>query len=243
MSEVPEATYHFKEGEILLFDKPLNWTSFDLVRKVRATIKRHLDIKKIKVGHAGTLDPRATGLLIVCTGKKTKIIESIQGTDKEYIAGLYLGATTPSFDRETRVDKEYPNEHITQELIEEVLKGFIGVQEQIPPAFSAKKVDGQRAYKKARKGIDIEIKPSVIEIKELEILKFELPELIIRVKCGKGTYIRALARDIGTCLNSGAYLRSLRRTKIGEYSVEEAMSVDDFKTQLEKEIIVSDTEE
>ena len=238
MSKVPES-YHFKEGEVLLFDKPLNWTSFDLVRKVRAAIKRHLDTRKIKVGHAGTLDPRATGLLIVCTGKKTKEIESFQAFDKEYIADLQLGATTPSYDRETKPDKEYPTGHITGELIKDVLAGFIGVQEQIPPVFSAKKVDGQRAYKKARKGIDVEIKPSIIEIKELEILYFNLPKLTIRVKCGKGTYIRALARDIGERLNSGAYLTSLRRTKIGDFSVEEAMSVNDFKEILDRENLVS----
>jgi len=243
MSENPEVTYHFNEGEVLLFDKPINWTSFDLVRKVRAAIKRHLNTKKIKVGHAGTLDPRATGLLIVCTGKKTKAIESFQSFDKEYIAGLYLGATTPSFDRETRVDKEYPNEHITRDLLEETLKGFIGVQEQIPPVYSAKKINGQRAYKKARKGIDVEIKPSVIEIKELEVLKFDLPELILRVKCGKGTYIRALARDIGERLNSGAYLTSLRRTGIGDFRVEDAMTVNDFKAQLEKESLIEDLKE
>ncbi len=233
MSKVPETTYNFKEGEVLLFDKPLNWTSFDLVRKVRATIKRYLDTKKIKVGHAGTLDPRATGLLIVCTGKKTKTIEKFQSFEKEYIAGLQLGATTPSYDKETKIDKEYPYEHITKELIEEVLAGFIGVQEQIPPIFSAKRVNGQRAYKNARKGIDIEIKPSIIEIKKIEILKFDLPELIIRVECGKGTYIRALARDIGKRLNSGAYLTSLRRTRIGSFSVEDALSVIDFKEQLD----------
>lgn len=243
MSKVPETTYRFKEGEVLLFDKPLNWTSFDLVRKVRAAIKRHLDTKKIKVGHAGTLDPRATGLLIICTGKKTKTIESFQAFEKEYIAGLHLGATTPSFDTESRIDKEYPTEHINLELVEKVLKEFIGVQEQVPPVFSAKKVNGQRAYKNARKGIDVEIKPSIIEIKEIEILKFELPELIIRVKCGKGTYIRALARDIGKGLNSGAYLSSLRRTKIGDFSVEEALSVNDFKEQLDNELLISDNKE
>lgn len=233
MSKVPEAAYNFVEGEVLLFDKPLNWTSFDLVRKVRATIKRYLNTKKIKVGHAGTLDPRATGLLIICTGKKTKTIEKFQSFEKEYIAELQLGATTPSYDRETKIDKEYPYEHITKQLIEEVLAGFIGVQEQIPPVFSAKRVNGQRAYKNARKGIELEIKPSIIEIKEIEILKFDLPKLIIRVKCGKGTYIRALARDIGIMLNSGAFLTALRRTKIGDLTVEDALSVNSFKEKLD----------
>lgn len=237
MTSFPDSGFHFTEGEVLLFDKPLNWTSFDVVRKVRAIIKRFLDIKKIKVGHAGTLDPKATGLLIVCTGKKTKEIEKFQAGEKEYIADIFLGATTLSFDRETAVDKEFPTDHITSDLVNEVLKSFIGKQEQIPPAFSAKKVNGQRAYKKARKSIYIEIKPSVIEIKEIEVLKFNLPELQIRVKCGKGTYIRALARDIGQKLNSGGYLIGLKRTSIGDFTLDQAMTVDEFKAKIEKERI------
>ncbi|MEN8120963.1 MAG: tRNA pseudouridine(55) synthase TruB [Bacteroidota bacterium] len=233
MTKFPDPGFHFTEGEVLLFDKPLNWTSFDVVRKIRASIRRFLDTKKIKVGHAGTLDPKATGLLIVCTGKKTKEIEKFQAGEKEYIADILLGATTPSFDTETVVDKEYPTDHITANLIDEVLKSFIGKQEQVPPAFSAKRVNGQRAYKKARKGIDIELKPSVIEIKEIEILKFSLPELKIRIRCGKGTYIRALARDIGERLKSGGYLIGLRRTIIGEFMVNDAMSIDDFKARID----------
>lgn len=232
MTNFPDPGFHFTEGEVLLFDKPLNWTSFDVVRKVRATIRHFLETKKIKVGHAGTLDPKATGLLIVCTGKKTKEIEKFQAGEKEYIADILLGATTPSFDRETVVDKEYPTYHITANLIDEVLKSFIGKQEQIAPAFSAKRVNGQRAYKKARKGINVDIKPSVIEIKEIEVLNFNLPNLQIRVKCGKGTYIRALARDIGEKLKSGGYLVGLRRTLIGEFMVENAMSIDDFKARI-----------
>ncbi len=233
MTNFPDPGFHFTEGEVLLFDKPLNWTSFDVVRKVRATIRHFLDTKKIKVGHAGTLDPKATGLLIVCTGKKTKEIEKFQAGEKEYIADILLGATTPSFDRETVVDKEYPTDHITANLIDEVLKSFIGKQEQMPPVFSAKRVNGQRAYKKARKGINVEMKPSLIEIKEIKVLNFNLPDLQIRVKCGKGTYIRALARDIGEKLNSGGYLVGLRRTLIGEFMVEDAMSVNDFKARVD----------
>jgi len=235
MTDFPDSTFHFKEGEVLLFDKPLDWTSFDLVRKTRGMIKHFLNVKKIKVGHAGTLDPRATGLLIVCTGRKTKEIEKFQAGEKEYIADIFLGATTPSYDTETEVDQEFPSNHITLDLLEEVLKKFIGKQEQIPPVFSAKRINGQRAYEKARKGIDVEMKPSVIEIMEIEVLNYSLPELKIRVRCGKGTYIRALARDIGAKLNSGGYLVGLRRTKIGDFHVDEAMSIDDFEAKIEKE--------
>ncbi|RLD71233.1 MAG: tRNA pseudouridine(55) synthase TruB [Bacteroidetes bacterium] len=235
MGDFPDSNFHFTEGEVLLFDKPLDWTSFDVVRKIRYTISHFLNVKKIKVGHAGTLDPKATGLLIVCTGKKTKEIDKFQAGEKEYIADIFLGATTPSFDRETEIDKEFPTKHITTELINEVLKSFIGKQEQMPPAFSAKRVNGERAYKKARKGINVELKPSLIEIKEIELLEFNLPELKINVKCGKGTYIRALARDIGKQLNSGGYLVGLRRTRIGEFKVDEAMTIDDFKTQIDQE--------
>jgi tRNA pseudouridine55 synthase len=219
---------NFIEGEVLLFDKPFRWTSFDLVRKIRAKIKRHLGKSKIKVGHAGTLDPLATGLMIICTGKKTKEIEKFQATKKEYIANIYLGATTPSFDLETKVDQTYSIEHITEELVENTLKNFIGKQEQIPPVYSAKRVDGQRAYKKARKGVSVEMKPSVIEIYHIDLLDFILPEICIKISCSKGTYIRSLANDIGTALNSGAYLSKLRRTKIGDFNIEEAMKVEDF---------------
>ena len=172
--------------------------------------------------------------------KKTKEIEKFQAGDKEYIADIFLGATTPSFDRETSVDKEFPTDHITADLINNVLKSFIGKQEQVPPAFSAKRVNGQRAYKKARKGIDVEIKPSLVEIKEIELLKFSLPEIQIRVECGKGTYIRALARDIGKKLKSGGYLVGLRRTKIGDFVVDDAMSIDDFKTSVDRLVKIKD---
>jgi tRNA pseudouridine55 synthase len=219
---------NFIEGEVLLFDKPFKWTSFDLVRKVRAKIKRHLGKPKIKVGHAGTLDPRATGLMIICTGKKTKEIEKYQATKKEYVADIFIGATTPSYDLETTVDKTFPTEHITKELVIETLNKFIGEQEQIPPAHSAKWVNGERAYKKARKGIEVEMKPSIINIHEIELLEYNMPEIKIRINCSKGTYIRSLANDIGHALNSGAYLARLRRTKIGDFDVENALKIDEF---------------
>ena len=198
-------------GEILCFDKPLEWTSFDLVNKVRYMIKRKLGVKKFKIGHAGTLDPLATGVLIVCTGKATKRIEEFQYQTKEYVATLRLGATTPSFDLEQEIDAEYPTEHITREMVEETLKTFLGEIQQIPPVYSAVKVNGKRAYDYARKGNEVELKPKLLVIDEIELLDCQLPYITIRVVCSKGTYIRALARDIGTALNSGAHLTSLRR--------------------------------
>jgi tRNA pseudouridine55 synthase len=229
MMKRPLSDLNFIEGEVLLFDKPLDWTSFDLVRKIRGKISRHIGNRKIKVGHAGTLDPRATGLIIICTGKKTKEIDTFQASEKEYIAELFLGATTPSFDLETRVDKHYPSEHISYDLVHQTLKKFEGIQDQVPPGYSAKWIDGQRAYIKARKGIEVEMKPVQITIHEIELLKFEMPELIIRIRCSKGTYIRSLANDIGVALNSGAYLANLQRTKIGDFSVESALKVEDFQ--------------
>jgi tRNA pseudouridine55 synthase len=219
---------NFIEGEVLLFDKPLDWTSFDLVRKVRWKIFHHLCQTKIKVGHAGTLDPKASGLMIICSGKKTKEIDKFQAANKEYIADLFLGATRPSFDLETGIDKYYPTEHISLEYVQEKLKTFIGTQQQIPPGYSAKWIDGQRAYTKARKGIEIAMKPSIVTINDIEILRFGLPILQIRIECSKGTYIRSLANDIGLALNSGAYLAGLRRTKIGNFSLADALSVDEF---------------
>ncbi len=224
----PLSDLNFIEGEVLLFDKPYRWTSFDLVRKVRSVISKHLGKQKIKVGHAGTLDPLATGLLIICTGKKTKQIEKFQASEKEYIAELFLGATTPSFDLETSVDHSFETGHINKELIIKVLNGFLGVQEQIPPSYSAKWVDGQRAYKKAHKGIEVEMKPAVVTIQEIEFLSYENTLLTIRIKCSKGTYIRSLAKDIGLALNSGAYLANLRRTKNGDFLIEKAMKIEDF---------------
>ena len=226
---------NFKEGEVLYFDKPLRWTSFALVNKIRYHISRKLKVKKIKVGHAGTLDPLATGVMIICTGKATKRIEEFQYHTKEYIATIQLGATTPSYDLEKEIDATYPTEHITREMVEETLKTFIGTIEQIPPAFSACKVDGKRAYKMARKGKEVEIKPKELVIDEIELLSFDLPEIRIRVVCSKGTYIRALARDIGEALGSGAHLTALRRTRVGDIRVEQCESVPSLIARLKEE--------
>jgi tRNA pseudouridine55 synthase len=222
----------FKAGEIILIDKPLEWTSFDIVNKIRYTIKHAFDYKKIKVGHAGTLDPLATGLLIVCTGKLTKKIETYQAQHKEYITTLKLGATTPSFDREMEEDKQYEYKHITKELFEETILDFIGDIEQIPPMFSAKKVNGQKAYIAARKGDNINLKPNKITITNITIEDFNLPYVKIKINCSKGTYIRALARDIGERLNSGAYLHDLRRTKIGDFNVTNAIDIKEFERNI-----------
>lgn len=228
-------------GEILCFDKPLEWTSFDLVNKVRYMIKRKLGVKKFKIGHAGTLDPLATGVLIVCTGKATKRIEEFQYQTKEYVATLRLGATTPSFDLEQEIDAEYPTEHITREMVEETLKTFLGEIQQIPPVYSAVKVNGKRAYDYARKGNEVELKPKLLVIDEIELLDCQLPYITIRVVCSKGTYIRALARDIGTALNSGAHLTSLRRTRVGDVTVENCISLEQFQNIVnEQEQINSD---
>jgi len=218
----------FIEGEILVFNKPLTWTSFDVVNKVRYVLCKHLGIKKLKVGHAGTLDPLATGVVVVCTGKKTKQIEELQAQEKEYIAELELGATTPSFDLETEVDQRYPYEHITRELLEETLQGFIGSIMQKPPAYSAVKVDGVRAYKMARKGKEVEIKAKELVIENIEILDFSLPSCTLKIVCSKGTYIRALARDIGQALGSGAHLKALHRTRSGDFTDVEARDVQQF---------------
>lgn len=228
---------NFKEGEVLYFDKPYRWTSFALVNKIRYHISRKLGVKKIKVGHAGTLDPLATGVMIICTGKATKRIEELQYQTKEYIATLQLGATTPSFDLEKEIDATYPTEHITREMVEETLKKFTGTIEQIPPAFSACKVDGKRAYDLARKGDNVELKPKTLVIDEIELLECNLPVIKIRVVCSKGTYIRALARDIGEALQSGAHLTGLIRTRVGEVRLEDCMQVDQFEEWLEKQEI------
>lgn len=223
----------FKAGEVLFFDKPLGWTSFDVVNRVRWKLCREvLKEKKLKVGHAGTLDPLATGVMIVCTGKKTKEIDYYQYQTKEYIAEICLGATTPSFDLEHPIDAEYPTEHITEELIREVLPSFLGEIWQTPPAYSAIKVDGKRAYDYARKGEDVEIKPKLLVIDEIELLSFADRVMKIRVVCSKGTYIRALARDIGKALQSGAHLISLRRTRVGNVRVEDCMNMEQFEELL-----------
>lgn len=210
---------NFIEGEILYINKPLNWTSFTLVRKLRNKLCRKLNIKKLKVGHAGTLDPLATGVMIVCTGKKTKLIETFQYQTKEYIATIKLGETTPSFDLETEIDGTFPVDHITKELVEEKVKTFIGEIWQVPPTFSACKVEGKRAYEFAREGQEVELKPKLLAIDEIELLEYNMPIIKIRVVCSKGTYIRALARDIGLALGSGAHLTALERTRIGEVTL------------------------
>ncbi|MBO5249404.1 MAG: tRNA pseudouridine(55) synthase TruB [Muribaculaceae bacterium] len=216
------------KGEILYIDKPLHWTSFDAVKRVRGTLTRRLGVKRLKVGHAGTLDPLATGVMIVCTGKATKDIDNLQAGVKEYIATMALGATTPSFDLETQIDATYPTEHITRELVEKTLHDFIGEIQQVPPAFSACKVDGKRAYKMARKGQEVELKPKLLVIDELELMEYAQNSLTVRVVCSKGTYIRALARDIGQALGSGAHLTALRRTRVGEVTIDRCMQVEEM---------------
>lgn len=228
-----ETDNDFQQGAFILLNKPYKWTSFDLVNKIKFKVKHKLRVKKIKVGHAGTLDPLATGLMIVCIGKYTKKIDTYQSQVKEYIATLQLGATTPSFDLETEIDQEYPTEHITRELIDETLKGFIGSIEQRPPDYSAVKVNGKRAYEYARKGQEVEIKKKTLVIDEIEVLEFDENVLKIRVVCSKGTYIRALARDIGQALNSGAHLTALQRTQIGDFKIDDAIEIEDFIKFLE----------
>lgn len=219
----------FKEGEILCFDKPLGWTSFKVVGHARYHLCRYLGVKKLKVGHAGTLDPLATGVVMVCTGKATRRIEELQAHTKEYVATLRLGATTPSYDLEHEIDAVYPTEHIDRPMVEEVLQRFVGEIEQIPPAFSACMVNGTRAYDLARKGQEVELKPKKLVIDEIELLDCSLPDITIRVVCSKGTYIRALARDIGQALQSGAHLTALRRTRVGDVRVEDCLDPLQFK--------------
>jgi tRNA pseudouridine55 synthase len=221
----------------LYFDKPLKWTSFAVVNKIRYHLCRKLGVKKLKVGHAGTLDPLATGVMILCTGKATKRIEELQYHTKEYVATLQLGATTPSFDLEHPIDATYPTEHITRERVEEVLRGFIGSIEQVPPAYSACKIEGERAYNLARNGEEVKLKAKTLVIDELELLDYQLPYITIRVVCSKGTYIRALARDIGQALESGAHLTALRRTRVGDVRVEQCMQVDEFADWLDRQVI------
>lgn len=221
----------FVEGEILAFDKPYKWTSFDVVGKARWLLCHQLGLKKLKVGHTGTLDPLATGVVIVCTGRKTKLIDKLQYDTKEYVATLQLGATTPSFDLEKPIDQTYSTAHITRQLIDEVIPTFLGEQWQVPPMFSAVKVDGKRAYELARKGEEVELKPKLLVIDEIEVMSFDpdTMQLVIRVVCSKGTYIRALARDIGQKLNSGAHLIALRRIRVGDYKIEDCISFEQFE--------------
>ncbi len=220
---------NFLEGKILLIDKPKYWTSFDVVKKIRVLLDKHRNLKKLKVGHAGTLDPLATGLIIICTGRATKKIQEIQEGEKEYLTTLKLGETTPSFDLETEVDKIFNIEHLTEALVLDSLHGFIGDIEQIPPVFSAVNVNGQRAYKKARKGESINLKPKRVFIRSITRLSFSKPYLKICVRCSKGTYIRALARDIGKDLECGAHITELKRTTIGDYTVENALTIKQFE--------------
>lgn len=223
--------YDFATGEVLLIHKPYTWTSFDVINNIRLFIRHNFGIKKVKIGHAGTLDPLATGLIILCTGKFTKRIEEFQAQEKEYIGTFTLGATTPSFDMEQEIDNTFPVEHITEEAIHTATKTFVGKQQQLPPIYSAVRVEGKRLYKHARKGTGemVEIKPRDIEIFEFEITKIHFPVVWFRVVCSKGTYIRGLARDFGEALGSGAYMSSLQRTRIGEFPLSEAMTLDDFK--------------
>ena len=225
----------FIAGEIIAVNKPYTWTSFQIVNKIRYHLSRKFNVKRFKVGHAGTLDPLATGVLLLCTGKATKKIEELQKQTKEYVAEIMLGATTPSYDMEHPVNETFPYEHITKEMVEETLKQFVGDIAQRPPLFSACKVEGKRAYDLARKGSDMQLEPKQIRIDSIDLINYELPKITIRVVCGKGTYIRSLARDIGEALQSGAYLTALTRTRIGEYNIENCITLDAFQEWLEKQ--------
>jgi tRNA pseudouridine55 synthase len=222
----------FREGAILLIDKPYGWTSFNVVSKVKYLLRKKTGVKNIKVGHAGTLDPLATGLLVMCIGKATKQVESYLKDDKEYVGTFHLGQTTPSFDMETQMNQEYPTEHISEEMVRNVVQTFLGEQEQIPPLYSAKSIQGKRAYKFARQGVEMELEPVTISIRELEIINFNLPKLTLRIKCSKGTYIRSLARDLGKALNSGAYLSDLKRIGSGSFKLSDAISIEDLENKL-----------
>lgn len=226
--------FDFQKGEILFIDKPLQWTSFDVVNKIRYLISGYTGIRKIKVGHAGTLDPLATGLLIICTGKFTKRIQEFQGLDKEYTGVFFIGATTPSYDRETKTDKEFDISHVNEELLLKTAKKFVGTFNQVPPLYSAVNIKGKRAYKFARNNEDVKLPPKEITIREFELTEIRLPEVHFRVVCSKGTYIRSLARDFGKALRAGSYLTSLTRTKIGDYDLSKATTIKDFEIILSK---------
>jgi len=224
----------FETGQVLLFNKPLYWTSFDLVNKIRIMISSHFGLKKIKTGHAGTLDPLATGLMIVCTGRATKRIDEFMGLEKEYTATIHLGETTPSFDLETEVNRQFSTGHITEELVRETLLKFLGEQDQVPPLHSAKFIDGKRAYEYARKGQDRRLEPVRVIFREIELISFSVPDVRVRIVCSKGTYVRSFARDLGEALGSGAYLSDLQRTAVGPYRAEEAMDLEKFRLFLEQ---------
>jgi tRNA pseudouridine55 synthase len=227
----------FITGEIIAIDKPLKWTSFDVVKRVRGAIQRRMSLRKFKVGHAGTLDPLATGVLIICTGRATRRIEELQNGTKEYIARICLGATTPSYDLETEVNATFPTEHITEEMVRELLPQFTGHIMQVPPIFSAVKVDGKRAYKYARTGEEVELKAKPLKITEMELLSFSQQEIEVRIVCSKGTYIRALARDIGEALHTGAHLTALRRTRVGEHDLHSALTLEEVLHRIATEEI------
>ena len=231
----------FEQGEVLLINKPYQWTSFDVVAKLRSLIRTHQQIKKIKIGHAGTLDPLATGLLIICTGKFTKRIDEFQGLDKESTGVFRIGATTPSFDLEKEIDRELPFEHITLEQVNEAVAKLSGTYDQVPPAFSAKKIDGRRAYKYARLEQEVEIKPRNVTVSGFEITKVNLPYLCFRISCSKGTYIRSLARDLGVLLGTGAHLTQLCRTRIGQYHLRDAWEMENISQLLFGENLVNES--
>lgn len=224
----------FKTGALLLVDKPKGWTSFDVVNKLRYKIKFKLGVKKFKIGHSGTLDPLATGLLILCTGKFTKKLTNLQGLDKGYTGTIKLGATTPSYDAETEEDAHFPIDHLTEETVVTAIEQFKGPIEQFPPIFSAIKVDGKPLYKSARAGIKVEVKPRSVHIYEYDLLSINLPSLDFYVKCSKGTYIRSLAHDLGKALDNGAYLTNLRRTSIGPYTIEDAWNLEELLEFIDK---------
>jgi tRNA pseudouridine55 synthase len=224
----------FVEGQVLLFDKEVYWTSFDLVNKVRIMIRNTFGIRKLKVGHAGTLDPLASGLMIICTGKATKKINEFQDLDKEYMATFYFGATTPSFDLETETDNHFPTSHISEKMVKEVLENFLGEQDQLPPMYSAKQIEGKRAYEFARKGIEKNLVPVAVTFREIELVSYNIPEVKVRLVCSKGTYIRSFARDLGNALKSGCYLSALERTAIGSYYRKDAFSIEQFKEYIEQ---------
>lgn len=230
----PEGRNIFEEGQVLLFDKPLYWTSFDLVNKIRIMIRSTLGIKKIKVGHAGTLDPLAGGLMIICTGKATKRIKEFRDLDKEYIATIHLGETTPSFDLETEVDRQYSTDQINKKMVQKVLSGFLGEQRQMPPLYSAKFIGGKRAYEYARKGMGKKLEPITVFFREIELIDYKMPELKIRLLCSKGTYIRSFARDLGEALGSGACLSSLQRSAIGKFKLNQASDLGKFQLFLQQ---------
>lgn len=233
MSDFTLQGVDFPEGYVAVIDKPYEWTSADVVRKIKFQLRK-CGYPKIKIGHAGTLDPLATGILLVCIGRATKSVDMLQAERKEYVAELQLGATTPSGDMEHPVDQTYPTEHITREKVEEALRSLTGEREQLPPLYSAKKVQGVRAYEFAREGVEVELKKALINIYAMELVEYDLPRIKIRVECSKGTYIRSLAFEIGEALNSGAYLSSLRRTRSGEFCVEKAHSLDEFMEKLKE---------